>query len=782
MKKILFLIALFTLMGGANYVKAAEFDKKEVAVSGNTFTKETYTKFSASAAPQLAFDINSFDKSDWEKFVIELAAPTTYADWLLCNKPTPYYSGGWFDVIHPGTTGSVELNLTDGSRDFSRLCLQAGDPSGYREIIVKDIYVSKESGVTKSSILSSISGGTEVVVEKATESGVKAFDMTSVDVSGYDKLVLVFTSPTDGLWILNIDGNNQTISVGTQYYMVDVSDKATLSNLTLSVGGEDFPRVNNFSKLYLVNSVAISSTSDWKDFADAVNGGEPFWDAYLTADIEVTDGTMIGDGSSGRDAANPKAYCGTFDGQNHTITYSSFSKTTEQVTAPFRFVKNGTIQNLKTAGSMSSERNIMGGIAGYVQGTVVINNCYSSINLSTDDTGNDATIGGILGLQDQSPTTLTVTNCMYTGTITGDHAISGIAGYMRNGGGATFTNILYAGSYVTENANPSNMDNIVRGGGTLTNCYYINKIGESTNGTQATDAQLRNGELAYTLQGNQVTQYWGQSYLNSSRSDEYPILTSDASKKVYKENNNNYFANAEGLLPDPVQNGKLSWKHSGNPSAPYVYKLSTEKATSGFELVTTSDAYYLNVTSAGATTLVLPCNIAKLPSGVKAYDLTFDGSSITPTEVNSITANKPVLINASEGQYIFSTSLPWSDTFDFPSITETTNGALTGVYNTSLPFSYVPAGSYVLQNGEDGLGFYQVANENEIKITSFRAYLNAGGLARGFIGLDEMVTGINEVKVNKAAAKTGKIYNLNGQIVSKPSKGLYIVDGKVVSF
>ena len=83
-------------------------------------------------------------------FVIELATPTTYADWLLCNKPTPYWSGGWWDVISSGTTGDIELDLTDDSRDFSRLCLQAGDPSGYREIIVKDIYVSKERYFIKS--------------------------------------------------------------------------------------------------------------------------------------------------------------------------------------------------------------------------------------------------------------------------------------------------------------------------------------------------------------------------------------------------------------------------------------------------------------------------------------------------------------------------------------------------------------------------------------------------------------------------------------------------------
>ena len=187
-----------------------------------------------------------------------MGAPTTYADWLLCNRPTPYWGdGGWWDVTHPGTSADIVLDLTDGERDFGRLCLQAGDPKGYREIIVKDIYVSKESGAIKSSILSSISGGTEVVVEEASAAGVKAFDMTSVDVDGYEKLVVSFTSPTIGNWVLNIDGNVETIPAGTQYYKADVSGKTILSTLSLSVGSGSFPRANIFDKLYLSNPFQV---------------------------------------------------------------------------------------------------------------------------------------------------------------------------------------------------------------------------------------------------------------------------------------------------------------------------------------------------------------------------------------------------------------------------------------------------------------------------------------------------------------------------------------------
>ena len=45
---------------------------------------------------------------------------------------------------------------------------------------------------------------------------------------------------------------------------------------------------------------------------------------------------------------------------------------------------------------------------------------------------------------------------------------------------------------------------------------------------------------------------------------------------------------------------------------------------------------------------------------------------------------------------------------------------------------------------------------------------------------DEMVTGVNDVR-SKMAEVNGEVYNLNGQRVSKPAKGLYIVNGKKVA-
>lgn len=746
--------------------------KKELTPTGSTFVTQTYTKFSASAAPELAFDINPFEKGDWEKFVIELASPTTYADWLLCNRPTPYWNGGWWDEIDPGTSGNIELDLTNGSRDFGRLCLQAGDPSGYREIIVKDIYVSKESGATKSSILSSISGGTEVTVEEASAAGVKAFDMTNVDVFGYQKLVIAFTSPTIGQWVLNIDGTNQTIPAGTQYYKVDVSGKTTLGTLALSVGNDELPRVNNFDKLYLSNPVSISSDADWTTFADRVNGGETDLDAVLTADINAGS-TMVGTDADG------KRYTGTFDGAGHTLTFTYSGG--DQFVAPFRCIENATIVDLLTTGSITTSNNMPGGFVGKNVGNSTLTRCGSSMTLTTTDSDNGR-IGGLVG-RCADGNQMTFNNCMYNGAISTAKSgyACGFVGWDNQANKITLNNCLVASTSITGGGqNFINQTPIIPNG---KYAIYTTKFGTSSQGTQATAAQLATGEIAYTLNSD-ITDgvlFFGQGKLNSSTVEATPTLTSIASKKVVKtyKGETNFYSNPGGLLPDPALAKMLSWKFAMSGEAPYQTHLPAEQTTDR-EIYGSPDAYILVIGNAGASTFVFPFTTDGLPSGVKAYDLTFDGSGINATEVNKITADKPVLINAEAGTYKFESKLNWWESVDFSTHTETTNGALTGVYNTTLPYSYVPAGAYVLQNAANGLGFYQVENENTIKITSFRAYLTAPSSARmiNIVYTDNETTAISEVEDKTDG--DASIHSLSGQLVKKAAKGIYVKNGKKV--
>ena len=79
------------------------------------------------------------------------------------------------------------------------------------------------------------------------------------------------------------------------------------------------------------------------------------------------------------------------------------------------------------------------------------------------------------------------------------------------------------------------------------------------------------------------------------------------------------------------------------------------------------------------------------------------------------------------------------------------------------------------------LGWYKLADQAEVSSTANRAYLKVpAAAARQFIPLfdDSETTGITQV--NGEDVKANDYYNLKGQRVSQPTKGLYIVGGRKV--
>ena len=136
---------------------------------------------------------------------------------------------------------------------------------------------------------------------------------------------------------------------------------------------------------------------------------------------------------------------------------------------------------------------------------------------------------------------------------------------------------------------------------------------------------------------------------------------------------------------------------------------------------------YLTVSTAGMATFMLPFDVPDLPTGVKAYNLTNNGdATIWAEEVTSLTADKPVLIIADAGEYEFVSEEGASA--DISSKTGTyTNGALVGTYTTIDPLAQTTGGNYnyILQNGSDGVGFYQVRDAS-CSVAPYRAYLSCG--------------------------------------------------------
>ena len=195
------------------------------------------------------------------------------------------------------------------------------------------------------------------------------------------------------------------------------------------------------------------------------------------------------------------------------------------------------------------------------------------------------------------------------------------------------------------------------------------------------------------------------------------------------------------------------------------------KAPADFTATKASYTTTINA-EAGAGTLCLPF-AATIPGDVTAYKLTYEsGDKATATAVETtIEANKPVLLNGSGAKTFTGSSVA------VDADATNTNGSMTGVFASAA----VPTGSYVLQDGEKGIGFYRVDAEDPITISPFRAYLTASAgvhsLTVDYQNGEE--TGIQTVD-NAQQAKDNAIFDLSGRRVVKAQKGIYIVNGKKI--
>jgi autotransporter-associated beta strand protein len=132
------------------------------------------------------------------------------------------------------------------------------------------------------------------------------------------------------------------------------------------------------------------------------------------------------------------------------------------------------------------------------------------------------------------------------------------------------------------------------------------------------------------------------------------------------------------------------------------------------------------------------------------------------TEVTSVPASTGLLLQGDQGIY----TLPIVN--DNPAAPA--SNLLTAVTNaTGTPAT---AGSYVLANKASGVGFYSI--QQDVVIPAGKAYLTLPANSREVIMIGE-ATGISEMLMNE---ENKAVYNLNGQRIAVPRKGIYIINGK----
>lgn len=190
----------------------------------------------------------------------------------------------------------------------------------------------------------------------------------------------------------------------------------------------------------------------------------------------------------------------------------------------------------------------------------------------------------------------------------------------------------------------------------------------------------------------------------------------------------------------------------------------------------TNAKFTKTVSDAGFATMVIPFDAA-IPQGVQAFNLKgINGETIAKSgAIMNITHDQSVLLKAAEGQYEFIKSNA--------AIAATADGVLSsywmkGAYSTTT--AAADAGNYVLQKNGNEVNFYLVTG-TAATVPPFRAYLNAPANAARTLYLDfNDATSIEAVQPN-AEQGDSEVYNLAGQRVAQPTKGLYIVNGKKVT-
>ena len=327
---------------------------------------------------------------------------------------------------------------------------------------------------------------------------------------------------------------------GTAEDPYQIANGAQLKRFAAIVNGTDGMAQNTAACGKLTADILLNNTEGWENWGSTAPAKN--W-------------TPIGSGS--------QPFTGTLDGAGHSVSGIYINSTTNYQGLVGYLGEGGTLQNLGVKASYIKGRNIVGGLCGMNSGTMT--NCYNTGSVT--GTGNGDYVGGVCGRNNGN-----VNNCHNTGTVTGTGEYAGglcgrnngnvsncynigsvegnkIVGGLCGQNDRTVTNCYNIGSvagndyrvggvcgynyggpvtncYNTGNVTGSNYVGGVCGNslGNVTNCYYLNTCGAAGVGTSKTADDFKSGEVASLL-----GEGWGQTI----GPDDYPVPTSDASKKVY---------------------------------------------------------------------------------------------------------------------------------------------------------------------------------------------------------------------------------------------------------
>lgn len=196
----------------------------------------------------------------------------------------------------------------------------------------------------------------------------------------------------------------------------------------------------------------IASTANWNYLMERVNSSNSYSGKFFRLDADIDISTMVGctlDEKNPGDSKNTY-FSGTFDGNGHTLNINLVGTGSDWV-APFLALEDATIKNLNLTGTVTTNRMRPASITSFVEGTVNILNCSSSVTIISNY--NSDIDAGAFVARVNTQQTLNMTGCVFTGKIIYSDSKGfeggGLVGFTQHQANANLTDCLFAPSEFT---------------------------------------------------------------------------------------------------------------------------------------------------------------------------------------------------------------------------------------------------------------------------------------------------------------------------------------------
>jgi len=194
----------------------------------------------------------------------------------------------------------------------------------------------------------------------------------------------------------------------------------------------------------------------------------------------------------------------------------------------------------------------------------------------------------------------------------------------------------------------------------------------------------------------------------------------------------------------------------------------------GIVAVTYGSIVPVKVSSAGWASFSAGVPLDFTGTGVTAYIAKAkNASTVTLTEIAKVPAATGIVVNATAG------------TYNIPVLTEAADATTGNLLKPNLTATTLSSDYYTLAvDGSNNPIFKKSSGVGTL--AAGKAYLDLTGSAAelnvdfGGNSADDQTTGISAIEHSTLNIEHSEVYNLSGQRISQPTKGLYIVNGKKV--